>query len=78
MLPDGIRLGTEFLLRLPNLAADPIVQELICEGLRVSRAAYLEMAGLPKRPRPEIEAQLPDGIRKGTVHLLRRTARKNS
>ena len=57
----------EKLLANPNswLHHNPIVRSLKLEGLPVTRANYLKLAGLPQNPHPELEAEIPDELRRG-------------
>jgi hypothetical protein len=48
----------------PDSLEDPVVQGLLRDGVPVTRANYLEAAGLQEPLEPEVEAELPRELQK--------------
>ena len=61
-MKNGIRAVTQAEGLSPKTLQDSVVQELLLDGLPVTRRNYLRYAGLKEPLNPEVEADLPEQL----------------
>ena len=62
IMKNGIRAVTQAEGLSPKTLQDSVVQELLLDGLPVTRRNYLRYAGLKEPLNPEVEADLPEQL----------------